>query len=83
MSVSECGYAYKPKSTHPGNTKVTAALAVDSARLEERLARWATPALFLCSRGGGGNEDGEGEDNDLDRELHGCDWLREDGVKVS
>lgn len=63
--------SYEEQSTHPGDAEITAALAIDSARLGDRLALARTPALFLCSRSGGRNEDGEGEDNGFDRELHG------------
>ncbi|EIM80642.1 uncharacterized protein STEHIDRAFT_125682 [Stereum hirsutum FP-91666 SS1] len=51
----------------PGNAKVTAAFAVDSAGLEEGLA---LAALLEGSSSREGQEDGEGK-NGLDGELHG------------
>lgn len=60
----------KWNGTHPGNAEVTAALAVDSTRLEEGLALAFLTALVEGSSSREGQEDGEGK-NGLDGELHG------------
>lgn len=62
----------KNRETYASDAKITAALAVDGAALEKRLALRSTPA-FLLDRSGGseGKEDGEGEEDVLKGELHG------------
>lgn len=56
-------------TTHPSDAKVTAALAVDSTRLEKGLALSGRRATLDGGSSHEGQEDGEGKDS-LDGELH-------------
>jgi len=61
-------------STYTGNAKIAAALRVDGARLEERLARLLPASFKSFAAGSGGSESDEGhsKENGGFEELHGC-----------
>lgn len=56
---------------YPSDTKVTATFTVDSAGLEKGLALGSSPTFLIIFGSSEGDEDGEGKNDGLDRELHG------------